>query len=69
MPKTWWGNAVLGVYLLGYVYFVIDAGVRSWPFLGLFEWWRHMGGQAMFQTFWPLWVVLRWCGVQLPPFF
>lgn len=65
MPRSRWGQAILAVYLGGYVYFLIDAGRYAWPHLTFPDWWAFMGWQAMALSFWPLHLLLNLFGVDL----
>lgn len=56
MPKSWWGRAIVVVYVAGYWLRLAIIGFVMWPRLGLGEWRWYMTWQTLYGLVWPIWL-------------
>src|SRR5665213_2743447 len=60
MPRfSWWWKGLLAIYLFGYCFFLIAAGVTTWSYFGIEDWWKYMALQIFYTILWPLFLVFR----------
>jgi hypothetical protein len=58
MPQSWWGKALVLVYMIGYWYYLLSTIYFAWPKLTLFGYGAFAVAQAPISILWPLWLWL-----------
>ena len=64
MPRTWWGKALMAVYVAGYWLYVAIAAAYAWPNLSFWSWWTYVLFQAVYAVFWPILALLSLIGAR-----